>query len=108
MPDDPTDTGQLVERLRAGDRQALTDLFVGAGEYFGGTATLTNCTVSGNSGGGLTMQPAVFGRGTAYLDNTIVAAQTSGADIDNIAGAIPRRRGSARTSRSWAQAAAMR
>src|SRR5262249_8791602 len=27
MSDDPTDTVQLVERLRAGDRQALTDLF---------------------------------------------------------------------------------
>jgi hypothetical protein len=27
MPSDPTDTGQLVEKLRAGDRQALTDLF---------------------------------------------------------------------------------
>jgi RNA polymerase sigma-70 factor (ECF subfamily) len=27
MPSEPTDTGQLVERLRAGDRQALTDLF---------------------------------------------------------------------------------
>jgi RNA polymerase sigma-70 factor (ECF subfamily) len=27
MPNDPTDTDQLVERLRAGDRQALTDLF---------------------------------------------------------------------------------
>ncbi len=27
MPSDSTDTGQLVERLRAGDRQALTDLF---------------------------------------------------------------------------------
>jgi RNA polymerase sigma-70 factor, ECF subfamily len=27
MPADMTDTGQLVERLRAGDRQALTDLF---------------------------------------------------------------------------------
>jgi RNA polymerase sigma-70 factor (ECF subfamily) len=27
MPSDQTDTGQLVERLRAGDRQALTDLF---------------------------------------------------------------------------------
>jgi RNA polymerase sigma-70 factor (ECF subfamily) len=27
MSNDPSDTGQLVERLRAGDRQALTDLF---------------------------------------------------------------------------------
>ena len=27
MPNDPTDTEQLVEKLRAGDRQALTDLF---------------------------------------------------------------------------------
>ena len=27
MPSEPTDTGQLVERLRAGDHQALTDLF---------------------------------------------------------------------------------
>ena len=27
MPTDPTDTEQLVEKLRAGDRQALTDLF---------------------------------------------------------------------------------
>jgi RNA polymerase sigma-70 factor (ECF subfamily) len=27
MADDPSDTGHLVERLRAGDRQALTDLF---------------------------------------------------------------------------------
>ena len=27
MPFDPTDSGQIVERLRAGDRQALTDLF---------------------------------------------------------------------------------
>ncbi len=27
MPSEPTETGQLVERLRAGDRQALTDLF---------------------------------------------------------------------------------
>ena len=27
MADDPTDTLHLVERLRAGDRQALTDLF---------------------------------------------------------------------------------
>ena len=27
MANDPSDTGQLVERLRAGDRQALTDLY---------------------------------------------------------------------------------
>ena len=27
MPNDPTDTEQLVEKLRGGDRQALTDLF---------------------------------------------------------------------------------
>ena len=27
MANDPSDTGQLVDRLRAGDRQALTDLF---------------------------------------------------------------------------------
>ena len=27
MPSEPTDTGPLVERLRAGDHQALTDLF---------------------------------------------------------------------------------
>jgi RNA polymerase sigma-70 factor (ECF subfamily) len=27
MPNDPTDTEQLVEKLRVGDRQALTDLF---------------------------------------------------------------------------------
>jgi RNA polymerase sigma-70 factor, ECF subfamily len=27
MTDDPSDTGRLVERLRRGDRQALTDLF---------------------------------------------------------------------------------
>ena len=27
MPDDPSDTAHLLERLRAGDRQALTDLF---------------------------------------------------------------------------------
>ena len=27
MPSESTDTGQLIERLRAGDRQALTDLF---------------------------------------------------------------------------------
>src|SRR6516165_2888414 len=27
MPSESTDTGQLVERLRAGDHQALTDLF---------------------------------------------------------------------------------
>ena len=45
----------------------------------GGTAELTDCTVSGNSaaskGGGL------YTYGTATLTNTIVAGQTGGGDV---------------------------
>ncbi len=60
----------------------------GGGLYIGGaglasgagTATLTNCTVSGNSGAGLYLGPGES-PGVANLSNTIVAAQTSGADI---------------------------
>src|SRR5262249_52383807 len=58
-----------------------------------GTATLTNCTVSGNSasrGGGLELVGDGLETipGTANLNNTIVAAQTAGADIDDDAGVV--------------------
>jgi len=55
----------------------------------GATATLTNCTVSGNSaasGGGLYFAPGLFNGGTADLNNTIVAAQTSGGDVSRVDG----------------------
>ena len=47
---------------------------------------MTNCTVSGNTGGGLTVQYELggFGSATANLNNTIVAAQTTGRDINTI------------------------
>ncbi len=65
-----TVTGNVANRVGGGLYSR------GPGDGFG-TSSLTNCTVSANSGGGMDL----IGRAVTTLNNTIVADQTTGGDF---------------------------
>jgi RNA polymerase sigma-70 factor (ECF subfamily) len=69
MADDPTDTQQLVERLRAGDRQALTDLFQRHRDRLGRMVELRmDARLQGRVDASDVLQDAFLDAAT-YLDN---------------------------------------
>ncbi|MFO0952510.1 MAG: choice-of-anchor Q domain-containing protein [Isosphaeraceae bacterium] len=72
-------TNCTVSGNSCGDYAGGGGLFVD----YGSNAVLTNCTVAGNNGGGLFIENDH--RGTATLINTIVAAQSSGPNLNGTA-----------------------